>query len=122
MGTLAIIVAAILGADRSLALAAGLILIATLIFGLAMIFIELTLPAMTEDFRRAGELILRGALSVRFWAGVVLIGTVLPVAMLAIFFGTGIDALALAAAVLGLIGLWIFENIWIDAGQAVPLS
>jgi Fe-S-cluster-containing dehydrogenase component/formate-dependent nitrite reductase membrane component NrfD len=119
---LAIIVAAILGADRSLALAAGLILIATLIFGLAMIFIELTLPAMTEDFRRAGELILRGALSVRFWAGVVLIGTVLPVAMLAIFFGTGIDALALAAAVLGLIGLWIFENIWIDAGQAVPLS
>ena len=119
---LTIIVAAIIHADRIAALGAGLILTATLVIGLAMILIELTLPAMTEDFRRAGDLILRGAFRVKFWAGVVLIGTIVPLALLAVFFGTEIDALALAAAVLSLVGLWIFENIWIDAGQAVPLS
>jgi hypothetical protein len=28
----------------------------------------------------------------------------------------------LAAAVLALFGLWMYENLWIKAGQAVPLS
>jgi Fe-S-cluster-containing dehydrogenase component/formate-dependent nitrite reductase membrane component NrfD len=118
---LIIILAAILGA-ASVEWPAGLILFSTLIVGIAMILIELTLPAITEDFRRAGELILRGEFSLKFWVGVVLIGTILPLILLAIFFGTGIGPLALAAAVLGLLGLLIFENIWIDAGQAVPLS
>ena len=29
---------------------------------------------------------------------------------------------AVAAAVLGLFGLWLWEDIWVRAGQALPLS
>jgi hypothetical protein len=32
------------------------------------------------------------------------------------------DVAYILAALLALIGLWIFEDLWIKAGQAVPLS
>jgi formate-dependent nitrite reductase membrane component NrfD len=100
-------------------------LFVALTVGLAMILIELTLPAMSEDFRRAADLISRGELSFRFWIGVVLIGTIVPLILL----GTTLHGAphggapeAASAAMLALVGLWTFENLWIDAGQAVPLS
>src|SRR5579885_3425441 len=60
----------------------AIVLVGKMVVGLLMILIELTLPAMSEDFRRAAELILRGALSPRFWIGTVLFGTLVPVALL----------------------------------------
>jgi formate-dependent nitrite reductase membrane component NrfD len=97
-------------------------LFAALAVGLVMILIELTLPAMSEDFRRAADLISRGELSFRFWIGVVLIGTVVPLILLGTALRTGSAAPAVGAALLALAGLWTFENLWIEAGQAVPLS
>ena len=87
-----------------------------------MILIELALPAMSEDFRRAAELILRGELSRRFWVVVVVLGTILPLVLLALGITARAPALIAVAAILGLFGLWVFENIFIKAGQAVPLS
>jgi len=83
-----------------------------------------TLPAMSEDFRRAADLIWRGELSFRFWIGVVLIGTIVPLILLGTTLraGAGGASAAGGAAMLALAGLWTFENLWIEAGQAVPLS
>ena len=70
----------------------------------------------------AADLISRGELSFRFWIGVVLIGTIVPLILLGTTLRTGGAAPAASAAMLALVGLWTFENLWIEAGQAVPLS
>jgi len=55
---------------------------------------------------------------------VILTGGLIPLALL--WFGsvTNVSSLALdvLAAVLALAGLFVFEEIWITAGQAPPLS
>jgi formate-dependent nitrite reductase membrane component NrfD len=121
---LLIIAAMLFGAGPATILAAARVLLAALTVGLAMILIELTLPAMSEDFRRAADLIWRGELSFRFWIGVVLIGTIVPLILLGTTLraGAGGASAAGGAAMLALAGLWTFENLWIEAGQAVPLS
>ncbi len=119
---LLIIAAVVFSAGPATILATARVLLAALTVGLAMILIELTLPAMSEDFRRAADLISRGDLSFRFWIGVVLIGTIVPLILLGTTLRTGGGAPAAGAAMLALAGLWVFENLWIEAGQAVPLS
>jgi putative flippase GtrA len=49
----------------------------------------------------------------------VLVGLVLPLAL--VLIGTTGVAWALAAAI-ALIGLYLWEYVWVFAGQAVPLS
>ena len=83
---------------------------------------RLLLPAMSEDFRRAADLISRGEFRFRFWVGVASIGTIVPLILLGTTLRTGGGAPAAGAALLALVGLWTFENLWIEAGQAVPLS
>ena len=119
---LLIIVALAFGAAPAMIAAAARILLAALTVGLVMILIELTLPAMSEDFRRAAELILRGELSRRFWVVVVALGTILPLVLLGLGIAARAPTLMAVAAILSLFGLWILENIFIEAGQAVPLS
>ncbi len=119
---LLIVAAVVLGAGPLAIYFPAIILFAALTVGLVMILIELALPAMSEDFRRAAELILRGELSRRFWIVVVVLGTILPLVLLALGITARAPALIAVAAILGLFGLWVFENIFIKAGQAVPLS
>jgi formate-dependent nitrite reductase membrane component NrfD len=119
---LLIVVAVLLGSGPfAIYFPAGILLVA-LTIGLVMILIELALPAMSEDFRRATELILRGELSRRFWVVVVVLGTILPIVLLGLGIAADAPTLTAVAAVLSLFGLWVFENIFIKAGQAVPLS
>ena len=93
-----IIAAMLFGAGPATILAAARVLLAALTVGLAMILIELTLPAMSEDFRRAADLISRGELSFRFWIGVVLIGTIVPLILLGTTLRTGGGGASAAAA------------------------
>ena len=119
-----LIVASLLESEASAIHVSAIVLMGALVISVLMILIELTLPAMSEDFRRAAELILRGALSPRFWIGTVLFGTIVPIVLLIAaprLAGMGGTA-ATAAALLALAGLGIFEGIFIKAGQAVPLS
>jgi hypothetical protein len=117
-------VASLLGSEAPAIHISAMVLMGALVISVLMILIELTLPAMSEDFRRAAELILRGTLSARFWVGTVLFGTIVPLLLLIEAMrsgGTGAAA-EIVAALLALAGLWIFEGIFIKAGQAVPLS
>jgi Fe-S-cluster-containing dehydrogenase component/formate-dependent nitrite reductase membrane component NrfD len=67
------------------------------------------------DVRRAARLLTRGALSVRFWGGVVIGGVVMPVVL-------SFSPAVLLGAALALAGLWLYEDLWIKAGQSIPLS
>ena len=78
---------------------------------------ELLVPHASLDAARAAALITRGEWRTRFWGGVIAAGTALPIILV---WPTPYSA-ALGAA-LALAGLWIYEDLWVKAGQSVPLS
>jgi formate-dependent nitrite reductase membrane component NrfD len=70
------------------------------------------------DARRAARLITHGPWQARFAVGVMSVGVVAPVALV-LWSG---PLATTAAALLALAGLWIYEDLWVKAGQSVPLS
>ena len=83
---------------------------------------ELWLPHGTRDAAQAAHMIWRGRFAPRFWAGVVGLGHVIPVVLLAAI-PMGLDPVAaIVAGACALLGLLAFEDIWVKAGQALPLS
>jgi formate-dependent nitrite reductase membrane component NrfD len=79
------------------------------------------MPHGTQDAARAAKLLLSGPYSQYFWGGVVGLGHVLQVVLLVVVPGAPIGVTFLAS-VGALIGLLIFEHLWLIAGQAMPLS
>jgi len=110
-----------------LAMAAGLLAHA-LVVGLELFGTHASL-----DVRRAARLVTHGAWRSRFWAGAVVAGIGVPLVL--VVWGLGAAATHLpmgvtlqepigtcAAAILALIGLWVYEDLWVKAGQSIPLS
>jgi Fe-S-cluster-containing dehydrogenase component/formate-dependent nitrite reductase membrane component NrfD len=85
----------------------------------AVLFAEAFTAHASHDAKRAARLVTRGPYRARFWWGVVVAGTVAPMVLLV---SSALPATSAAAALLGLFGLWLWEDIWVRAGQALPLS
>jgi Fe-S-cluster-containing dehydrogenase component/formate-dependent nitrite reductase membrane component NrfD len=69
------------------------------------------------DTARAARLLTHGLWRGRFWGVVGVVGTLLPIALVWHSpFG------AVLAAILALVGLWVWEDLWVKAGQSIPLS
>jgi formate-dependent nitrite reductase membrane component NrfD len=118
-----IICGAILEASSDLIVTLGRVLGISLMFSIVMILGEVSVTHVSEDVRRAAELLRRGALSASFW-GLVVLGILLPLALLVLsaLEEVGPHAPFVWASIFALGGLWFFEDLWIKAGQAVPLS
>jgi len=97
------------------------ILNVSLLASAAIIFGELFMKHGAEDAVRAGKLLLRGPLSKSFWLLAIGLGVVLPVGIIFLPIGSLIP-LYIVAPVLALFGLWMYDHLWIKAGQAMPLS
>jgi Fe-S-cluster-containing dehydrogenase component/formate-dependent nitrite reductase membrane component NrfD len=82
---------------------------------------ELWMPHGTRDAARAARLLLRGPYSRFFWGIVVGLGHAVPLLLLVLVPGVSLVASGIAS-VCALIGLLVFEHLWLMAGQAVPLS
>ena len=78
---------------------------------------ELFVPHANLDAARAARLITRGPWKTAFWGGAVAAGTALPIVLV-----WPNPYSAVLGAVLALAGLWIYEDLWVKAGQAAPLS
>ncbi|MGH7396192.1 MAG: NrfD/PsrC family molybdoenzyme membrane anchor subunit, partial [Candidatus Rokuibacteriota bacterium] len=127
-----LLVAALVGGSGSLLLAArmvgsasfvvgglGLVLWASLVVSALVMGAELFTAHGTEEARRAARLLTHGPLRVALWGGVGAAGMALPLVLLlsaSVPFGSEL------AAVLALGGLWLWEELWIRAGQMLPLS
>ena len=98
----------------------GNALVVSLFAGLAMIFSDLFLSHGSEERRRSAELLSRGALWKQFWIFAVLLGVIVPLVLM--FWPTRSLLPNMVASLLVLLGLWMYENLWIKAGQSVPLS
>jgi Fe-S-cluster-containing dehydrogenase component/formate-dependent nitrite reductase membrane component NrfD len=96
------------------------ILVVALLAGLAMVCGELFMKHGSADSIRAGTLLVTGPLAKWFWSVVVVLGVIAPAALI-IWQASALLPAALAAF-LSLIGLWMYEHLWIKAGQAMPLS
>jgi Fe-S-cluster-containing dehydrogenase component/formate-dependent nitrite reductase membrane component NrfD len=76
----------------------------------------------TSQARRAAHNLWRDLYAPRFWSSVA-IGLLAPAALGAAFLATGHPTALLAVAgALALVGLWLYEDAWVRAGQSVPLS
>lgn len=82
--------------------------------------IELTLTHPTKDAKHVVSLILSGRYRNLFWIGTILIGNIIPLAML-IFLPPNPIYMSLASVCL-LIGIYINNHIWVEAPQRIPLS
>jgi hypothetical protein len=82
-----------------------------------LFFAEFSGAHANVDVACAARLITRGALSGRFWGGAVAAGIAVPLVLT--LFGT---PAVLLGAILALAGLWIYEDVWVKAGQSIPLS
>ena len=91
--------------------------------GFLVLLAEIMIPHGGEDARLAMRKITRGQLSAQFWIVSVAVGMILPMLMiLDMAFTEFSSVLALISAVFVLIGIWCFEDVWVRAGQSIPLS
>ncbi|HLH64375.1 MAG TPA: 4Fe-4S dicluster domain-containing protein [Solirubrobacteraceae bacterium] len=76
----------------------------------------------TAQAERAARNLRRDMFAARFWSGVA-VGLAAPAAAAAVFLlvGSGLGVLA-AGGLAALVGLWLYEDAWVRAGQSVPLS
>jgi Fe-S-cluster-containing dehydrogenase component/formate-dependent nitrite reductase membrane component NrfD len=82
---------------------------------------ELFMPEDNLERTRATRLITRGYFSKLFWSGAVILGTIIP--LIALIAGAAQSkGIAIVVSLLTLAGIYVWEHIWVQAGQAVPLS
>ena len=105
-----------------------ILLLFFLVLGLCMTLVELALPHVSEDVSLATRNLVRGHLKARFWGLAIGTGMALPILLIcsmsafpSFLIPTGIWV-PTAAAILAIAGVWWFEDVWIKAGQSVPLS
>jgi Fe-S-cluster-containing dehydrogenase component/formate-dependent nitrite reductase membrane component NrfD len=97
-------------------------LVVSMSVALVMNLFEVFRPHARPDASRAIVNMRSGRLKFRFWGLALGVGLVLPLLfyLAAIIFQT--DKFYTAIALLALAGLWFFEDVWVRAGQSVPLS
>ena len=95
----------------------------SLTIGLLIGLVEFFLVPASQDAKVAKQLMLFGALRVRLWGGALGLGIAAPLFLLAVAPQTDFQAVfESVAAALTLAGIWIFDALWVQAGQEVPLS
>jgi Fe-S-cluster-containing dehydrogenase component/formate-dependent nitrite reductase membrane component NrfD len=89
-----------------------------IIFNLFVLFSEIVTTHSGEDAKKTVQIITSGRFRTGFWIGVVLIGNILPLALVWL----GGQSLLSVAGALSLIGIYVNEHIWVRAPQLIPLS
>ena len=100
----------------------GALMVLSLLANAGLLAVELGTRHPVQDVAKAARIITHGGYRARFWGGVVVTGTVLPIAFVMADFALTLWPLNHFAAILALAGLWLWEDLWVRAGQSVPLS
>ena len=85
-----------------------------MVIHLVMIFGEILLPHSNQDARKAMRSIVSGRWRMRFWGITLTLCTLIPLIIL--------PASPVLGSLLTLAGLWFWDDLWVKAGQSVPLS
>ena len=114
-----VLAARVLGSAQIVAGSLGLILWCSLLVTALILCAELFTAHSSHDASRAARLLTRGPLRAPLWGGVLVGGIALPLVLL---LSASVPLGSELAAVLALAGLWLWEDLWIRAGQMIPLS
>jgi formate-dependent nitrite reductase membrane component NrfD len=98
------------------------LLVVSIAVSLVMVLLEVFRPHARPDARKAIANMRSGRLAFRFWGLAVGIGMVLPLLLYLAALTFWTDKFYAPMALLALAGLWFFEDVWVRAGQSVPLS
>ena len=99
------------------------VLLAGVLVTLGVVLAELYSIHANKDVATAASIIKSGLLARRFWLGYVAVGAALPtLLLLGIFAAAAPAVLGTLAALAALVGLWVYEDVWIRAGQSVAMS
>ncbi|MHB8621001.1 MAG: 4Fe-4S dicluster domain-containing protein [Chloroflexota bacterium] len=99
------------------------VLAASLLAHLAFVLAEIVIPHSNLMVAQSSRLIVSGPYASRFWLLAMAAGVLAPLILLALAgAGAASGILGPIAGLLGLGGLLMYEDIWVQAGQAVPLS
>ncbi len=97
----------------------------TLLVNLFTMLVELTMTHPTKDAKLVVKMITKGRYRNLFWAGVLLIGNILPFVLILLSGNTGVEMQSVVlsiAALMVLVGIYFTERIWVEAPQRIPLS
>ncbi len=94
-------------------------MIIALVVNLFTLVTELTITHPTTAAKIVVKMITKGRYKNLFWMVTVLIGNIIPLALL--FFGNG-GLLTVISGICVLIGILITEKIWVEAPQRIPLA
>ena len=97
----------------------GTIMVIALSVNLFTMITELTMTHPSTSAHSVVEMITKGRYKNLFWGAVVLIGNVIPLALL-VFMPSAVTLTI--AAVFILLGIYATEKIWVEAPQRVPLA
>lgn len=117
LGITALFVDAPQGAVRALGWALLIATTASAIIGALDIFGR----HQTKQAARAAKNLWKDLYARQFWAAVV-IGAAAPCVLAAIFLLTNATGVLAIGGLCALVGLWLYEDAWVRAGQSVPLS
>jgi Fe-S-cluster-containing dehydrogenase component/formate-dependent nitrite reductase membrane component NrfD len=111
------------GSGSDLLRHSALILFSALLLSVIMVLAEIALPHASEDAALATRSMVRGQYRGQFWGLAMGIGFAVPMILSALYVFAALPVwFAIAAAVLALAGLYWYEDVWVKAGQVVPLS
>ena len=96
------------------------VIVISLIINLFILLIELSTTHPTVDAKKTVKLITKGRYKNSFWGGTIVLGNLIPIALLGLG-GTNPAILSLSG-VLILVGIYMTEHIWVEAPQQIPLS
>ncbi|MDH5413100.1 MAG: polysulfide reductase NrfD [Flavobacteriaceae bacterium] len=94
-------------------------MVIALVVNLFTLITELTITHPTTSAKTVVKMITKGRYKNLFWFITVLVGNIVPLALL--FFGTE-EMFAVVAGICVLIGIIITEKIWVEAPQRIPLA
>jgi formate-dependent nitrite reductase membrane component NrfD len=101
----------------------ALILLISAAASLIMVLLETALPHVSEDARLAMRSLVQGRYSFHFWILTIAVGQLIPMVLTALFLLSFLSSgAAWIASLAALAGLFSFEDLWVKAGQSVPLS
>ncbi len=112
------IVSLVLGYEDWMVILKNTMIIALLV-NLFTLITELTITHPTTSAKMVVKMITKGRYKNLFWGVTVLVGNIIPLALL--FFGNG-EIWAVISGVCVLAGILITEKIWVEAPQRVPLA
>jgi formate-dependent nitrite reductase membrane component NrfD len=113
-----VLAALIFGQEEWMSILANTLIIA-LVVNLFTLITELTITHPTTSAKTVVKMITKGRYKNLFWFVTVLVGNLIPLALM--FFGNG-GILTVLAGICVLIGIVVTEKIWVEAPQRIPLA